>query len=57
MVMFTPVKAYVLYPRTREQKELRVGMLSSEDEYFREWMHGIPDVDKEFLRNRLFGKR
>jgi hypothetical protein len=55
MTMFIYVRTYVLYPRTRTQKPLRIGMMGSEDDYYRNWMESIPEADKEFFRKRSQG--
>ena len=52
MTMFIYVRTYILYPRTRDQKPLRIGMMGSEDDYYRQWMESIPEADKEFFRKR-----
>jgi hypothetical protein len=46
------IKMDVLYPRNKGQKRLSLGMLGTEDDYYREWMAGIPDADQNFLRDR-----
>ncbi|HUK58715.1 MAG TPA: hypothetical protein VLV50_05740 [Stellaceae bacterium] len=55
MTMFIYVRTYVLYPRTRNQKPLRVGVMGSEDDFYRQWMESIPEADKDFLRRRRRG--
>jgi hypothetical protein len=57
MITFIYVTIYVLYPRARDQKPLRIGMQGSEDDYFREWMDSIPNADAEFLRRRFWRRR
>lgn len=46
------VRTYILYPRTRKQRPLTIGMMGSEDEYYRQWMESIPEADKDFFRKR-----
>ena len=53
MVTFIYVTTYVLYPRAKNQKPLRIGLQGSEDDYFRQWMNSIPDADGEYLRKRF----
>ncbi len=55
MTIFIYVRTYILYPRTRNQKPLRIGMMGSEDDYYRQWVESIPEADKEFLRKRRQG--
>jgi hypothetical protein len=56
MVTFIYTKTYVLYPISKDQRKLTVGTIGNEDDYLREWMASIPDADKKFLRDRLFGR-
>jgi len=56
LTMFIYVPTYVLYPRRKDQKKLTVSVMGTEDDYYREWMAGIPDADREFFRSRRTGK-
>ena len=42
---------YVLYPKSRNQKKLAI-WVPKEDDYFRSWIAGIPDVERRFFWNR-----
>jgi hypothetical protein len=46
---------YVLYPKARNEKNLVI-WARKEDEYFRNWIAGIPDANKQFFRNRRESK-
>ena len=52
MTVFIYVPSYILYPRMKNQKPLRIGTMGSEDDYFRQWMDNIPNADREFFRRR-----
>jgi hypothetical protein len=54
MITFVYVPIYVLYPKMKGQRALRVGTTGSKDDYFRQWMDGIPNADKDFLRKRFW---
>lgn len=42
---------YVLYPKDRSQKKLAI-WVPKEDDYFRNWISGIPDMESWFFWNR-----
>jgi hypothetical protein len=42
---------YVLYPKDRNEKKLAI-WAPKEDDYFRTWIAGIPDVERRFFWNR-----
>jgi hypothetical protein len=42
---------YVLYPKERTKKKLGI-WVPKEDDYFRNWIAGIPDVERRFFWNR-----
>ena len=42
---------YVLYSKARDEKNPMI-WVPREDDYFRNWIAGIPDADKQFFRNR-----
>jgi hypothetical protein len=48
--------AYELYPKERNQRQLTI-WVPKRDDYFRNWIAGIPDADREFFRNRRRSKR
>jgi len=50
------VPTYVLYPKARNKKNLMI-WVPKEDDYFRSWIAGIPDADKQFFRNRRKSKQ
>lgn len=43
--------AYVLYPRDRNAKKFLI-WVPKEDDYFRNWIAGIPDADRQYFRKR-----
>jgi hypothetical protein len=47
---------YVLYPRARNKWTLTI-WIPKEDDYFRNWIAGIPDADRQFFRNRRMSNR
>jgi hypothetical protein len=47
---------YVLYPKERTKKKLAIWS-PKEDDYFRSWIVGIPDVDRQFFWNRRKSNR
>jgi hypothetical protein len=51
------VPIHILVPRDKAQKKLTVGMMGSEDDYYREWVAGIPDAEGGSLRSRHAGRR
>jgi hypothetical protein len=42
---------YVLYPKGRNQKKLAI-WVPKEDDYFRNWIAGIPDLERRFFWSR-----
>lgn len=56
LTTFIYVPTYVLYPRRKDQKKLTIGLMGTEDDYYRQWMAGIPDADREFSKSRRTGK-
>jgi hypothetical protein len=48
--------AYVLYPKERNKGKLAI-WIPKEDDYFRNWIAGIPDVDRQFFWNRRKSNR
>jgi hypothetical protein len=42
---------YVLYPKARKTRNLMI-WVPKEDDFFRDWIAGMPDADKQFFRNR-----
>jgi hypothetical protein len=46
---------YVLYPKAQDAKKLAI-WVPKEDDYFRSWIAGIPDADKQFFRDRRKSK-
>jgi hypothetical protein len=42
---------YVLYPKDRNEKTLAI-WVPKEDDYFRAWIAGIPDVGRRFFWSR-----
>jgi hypothetical protein len=42
---------YVLYPKEWNKKKLTI-WVPKEDDYFRNWIAGIPNADRQFIRNR-----
>ena len=42
---------YVLYPKGRNQKKLAI-WVPKEDDYFRNWIAGIPDMERRFFWGR-----
>jgi len=42
---------YVLYPKERTKKKLAI-WVPKEDDYFRNWIAGIPDLERRFFWNR-----
>jgi hypothetical protein len=42
---------YVLYPKGRNQKKLAI-WVPKEDDYFRDWIAGIPDMERRFFWGR-----
>jgi hypothetical protein len=48
--------SYVLYPKERNKGKLAI-WVPKEDEYFRNWIAGIPDVDRQFFWNRRKSNR
>jgi hypothetical protein len=49
VINFMPT--YLLYPKDRNQKKLAI-WIPKEDDYFRNWIAGIPDVERRFFWNR-----
>lgn len=55
MYMFAGYPRYLLIPRSKKGRWLDVGLLFQTDETFKRWLASIPDVDREYLRNRRQG--
>jgi hypothetical protein len=55
-VLPLPATTYVLYPVKREMRKMFVEVTFPLDDFFRQWMSGIPDVNRDFLHNRKRAK-
>lgn len=44
--------AYYLYPRSRHQRRLAVSLNCVDEQIFRAWIDGIPNVSRSFLQGR-----
>ena len=44
------VTTFILYPRDKKQKPLKIGLSGSEDKYFFDSMNSIPDMDQASLK-------
>jgi len=56
ILMLMLMRAYVLYPKERNTRKLTI-WVPKEDDYFRNWIAGIPDADRQFFRKRRKSKR
>jgi hypothetical protein len=50
--MFNKIPTYVLIPIDKKKTNLTVGIVFTEDEYFRDWMRTIPTVSAAHLNGR-----
>jgi hypothetical protein len=49
--IFALQPTYVLFPKEPNKKQLTI-WVPRRDDYFRNWIAGIPDADRQFVRNR-----